>query len=130
MTLIFIILLLITLFFLSGVIFSIVENEPDIFFPSFCIMVVFGLLTMLPTAENKEFPIKNPEITFNTNGAIVAYQGKNYDVSDYQSVDGLKTGRAYPVLQKTYNFYGHEMNSTVIIKSGYQSVPPQDTPHE
>jgi len=116
MVILFIILVLLTLLFLVGFIVLVKEGEES----SFILLIPAAILVLmsiyLPIQRIEEFPINKPEIVFNSNGAILAFENSNYTFKEFAEVESLRNGTVVPVNQKKYNFYGYQAYSEVVLK--------------
>ena len=80
-------------------------------------IVIFGLTSIYPVKNTIEIPINNPEIVYNSTGAIITYKGQNTNIKDYAKVAGLKDGTLKPVYQIDHNFYDYKINDRIAVKS-------------
>lgn len=107
--------LLLTLFLVAFFAF-LNEGDMDAFLFLIPAVILVLMSIYVPIQRTEEFPINKPEIVFNSNGAIIAFEKSNYIFKDFAEVECLKNGTMVPVNQKKYNFYNCLAYSEVVLK--------------
>lgn len=116
MVFLFALLVSIAVFFVFGFFVAVFDGGFSNSFSLLIFAAIFAIPSIGVPRDFKYIPIKNPEIVFNSTGAIVTTEGKNYFLIEYAEVEGLKNGTATLLRKNTYNFYGFLIDSAVVTR--------------
>ena len=115
--LLFIVLLVVAVFFLSCSIFMLCKVHEGGILLLFVTAIFLFISVVGPIQRVEDTQIMKPDLLFNTNGAVVAYNDTNYTFKEFKVVEDLRAGVLVPFERKKYNFYGCVAYTDLVLKS-------------